>query len=112
MHAGKRHFRAAGLLAVVLLGGLTAQTSARERTDCYGDPLPRGALTRLGTVRYRHGGRSVAFLPDSKTVVSVGYDNGITFWGRAPAGCCAPSTPASSPCTRRPRSRLLPAVSP
>jgi WD40 repeat protein len=90
MFAGKLHVLAAGLLAVALLGsaGLLvghtpqdtapAQRDGKDGVDRYGDPLPRGAVTRLGTVRYRHGGSGTAFLTDGKTVVSVG--NSIAFW--------------------------------
>lgn len=86
MGAGKLHFQAASFLAAVLFSGHTTQMIAKERTDRYGDPLPRGALTRLGTVRYRHGGGGLSFLPDGRTVVSVSQNNGIALWN-ARTGC-------------------------
>jgi RNA polymerase sigma factor (sigma-70 family) len=51
------------------------------RLDAYGDPLPEGALVRLGTTRLRHGG-AVGFLrftPDGKTLVAEGSD-GARSW--------------------------------
>jgi RNA polymerase sigma factor (sigma-70 family) len=66
------------------------------------DPLPRHALARLGSERFRHGGViwAVRFAPDRKTVVSVGNDHSIRLWdaasGRA-AGVFADARAASNP---------------
>jgi RNA polymerase sigma factor (sigma-70 family) len=52
-------------------------------TDRHGDPLPDGALARLGTVRLRHKGmhwQTIAFSPDSKTMFTGGEDGKIRLW--------------------------------
>jgi RNA polymerase sigma factor (sigma-70 family) len=53
--------------------------------DLFGDPLPAGALARLGTVRFRQGNfvYGVLLSPDGKTVVSYGGNPFITFWDAA-----------------------------
>jgi hypothetical protein len=49
-----------------------------KRTDLSGDPLPDGAISRLGAIRLNHGARvgGVAFTPDGKSLLSFG-GNGI-----------------------------------
>src|ERR1700687_5891507 len=44
------------------------------RTDLHGDPLPKGALQRLGTLHYRQEMfiEGFAFAPDGKTYVTAG----------------------------------------
>jgi WD40 repeat protein len=57
-------------------------TKAPARKDMLGDPLLPGAVARFGTTRLRHWGTVtfVAFLPDNKTLISVGHDKTIRTW--------------------------------
>jgi len=53
----------------------------QPRTDLYGDPLPPGALARLGSVQLRHQGLTdLVFLPDNRTLVSSGWNREIRLW--------------------------------
>jgi RNA polymerase sigma factor (sigma-70 family) len=54
------------------------------RRDVPADPLPSGAIARLGTQRLRHGGwiKFTAFTPDDKRLVSQGED-GVRVWDAA-----------------------------
>jgi RNA polymerase sigma factor (sigma-70 family) len=57
------------------------QATVEPRTDRFGDPLPDGAVSRLGTVRFNHGNRVIAFhiTPDARTIISVGTGS-ICLW--------------------------------
>jgi WD40 repeat protein len=64
-----------------LLAAGESEKDARSKKDLYGDPLPRGAVARLGSVRLRHAALSdLVFLPDDKTIVSAGGDRIFRFW--------------------------------
>jgi WD40 repeat protein len=60
----------------------TPKEQRQAHTDRYGDLLPEGAVTRLGTVRLRHSERitTVAYSLDGKTLFSGGCDNVIRMW--------------------------------
>jgi hypothetical protein len=64
-----------------LVAGLTnlpavhGEEAKKPRTDLYGDPLPLGAVMRLGTIQLRHPrhrGIAVAFSRDGKHLISCG----------------------------------------
>jgi WD40 repeat protein len=53
-----------------------------QGNDAQGDPLPDGAIMRLGSVRWRHGTPIVyaSFLADNKTVLTATADGAIRYW--------------------------------
>jgi RNA polymerase sigma factor (sigma-70 family) len=57
----------------------------RAAVDVHGDPLPPGAVVRLGTTRFRAGGNisALAFSPDGKTIASSSGDGIIRLWDAA-----------------------------
>ncbi len=96
-----RALAAAVLLAAALAGGFVAfprperggrQAAAagpapmvtKERTDLHGDPLPEGAVARLGSLRFNHGAalNALYFAPDGKTLISEGGGH-IRLWDAA-----------------------------
>src|SRR5438067_4507569 len=79
--------RFAALLLVpslfVLPPGAPAQPpEAKPRLDAAGDPLPAGAVLRLGTSRWRHGGAvsALVFSGDGKSRFSASWDGTARHW--------------------------------
>ena len=69
-------------LATLLLYVSNAQAGgSKPETDSFGDPLPQGAIRRIGTIRLRHSDtiRSVAYSRDGKFITSAA-DNGVAVW--------------------------------
>jgi WD40 repeat protein len=83
---GRRRRMALGA-ALTLAAGLAAAGTGKEtgekpaRVDRFGDPLPPGAIARLGTVRFRTDGWRpvIAVAPDGRAVASAGQRT-ISLW--------------------------------
>jgi RNA polymerase sigma factor (sigma-70 family) len=74
-----------------------AEPVAAVRNDQYGDPLPDGALARLGTARLRHAWlHQILFSADGKTLLSTGGDNLIRRW-EIPSGKLVGAQPVTLP---------------
>jgi RNA polymerase sigma factor (sigma-70 family) len=87
-------FAGASVLGVQVLAGKPPQTAepsakpaaqSREeaaRTDRHGNPLPPGAIARLGTLRFRGVRGSLAFSPDGKLLAAATGNLGehVTLW--------------------------------
>ncbi|HWY86855.1 MAG TPA: WD40 repeat domain-containing protein, partial [Gemmataceae bacterium] len=76
-------------LCVTALRGQPAETGSRvpTNTDAQGDPLPEGAIARLGSLRFKHapGGDPTIdvamFAPDGNVIASLVYGQGsIRLW--------------------------------
>jgi WD40 repeat protein len=83
---GREANRAAGVaLAVALAVTSAVRGGEPSRTDQYGDPLPDGAVARMGTARFRAGPylSGFAFSPDGKTIVTASMGGTLTVWEAA-----------------------------
>ena len=74
--------RVPSLFAVLLVA---SSATAEPRVDRHGDPLPKDALLRIGTVRLRHAASlmSVVFTPDGKTIISASVHDSVRLWDAA-----------------------------
>jgi WD40 repeat protein len=75
--------RAPLLLLIASLA--TAPTAAAEpRLDLHGDPLPEGAIARLGTLRLRHPlADHISYTPDGRELITSGDDGMVRVWEAA-----------------------------
>jgi WD40 repeat protein len=74
------------LLILLCLG--TVAPAAEPKLDRFGDPLPEGAIARLGNLHWRHEAAilSAAFTADGKTLATC-HANSISFWDLATGKC-------------------------
>jgi WD40 repeat protein len=79
----RRLFAAIPLLLAALALAAPAAPGEAPPADQYGDPLPPGAVARMGSGRLRHPANAVAFAPDGKTFATGGRDYFVRLWNVA-----------------------------
>ncbi len=80
MSAWSLRFCLASLVSCTALASLPAGEDVKPRPDAFGDPLPAGALARLGTIRFRLDQPyfSLALSPDGKRLAAGRRNGGIS----------------------------------
>lgn len=72
--------RVVELLLLLIAGTVHGADAKSPRTDLYGDPLPPGAVARLGTVQLRHANSLFTFSADGKQLISFDPNGEIRVW--------------------------------
>jgi RNA polymerase sigma factor (sigma-70 family) len=83
--AGQQPEAKQGQPMIAEAGPTTPPEKTPNRVDRYGDPLPPGAIARLGTVRLRHSGavNVVAFTLDGTALISGDEHGEMRLWDTA-----------------------------
>jgi len=69
------------LATLLLCGSAALQADDAERLDRHGDPLPEGAIARLGTLRLRQGRfHALSYSPDGSTLASANAGEPMRLW--------------------------------
>src|SRR5580765_6711204 len=74
---------------ILFVANVHAQPPAKPRTDSLGDPLPPGAIARLGTLRFKHDPgryaiiRTAIFSPDGKKIATLADNGTLRLWDAA-----------------------------
>jgi WD40 repeat protein len=84
--------------SLVLFAPLTAREPGPAKVDLYGDPLPEGAVLRLGTLEHRRLPSLVGFAPDGKSIVALAWGKYLTVFDARTGRRTRSATLAADPC--------------
>ena len=75
-------FRLLIVMVIPVVAGYRSASAESPRLDCYGDPLPPGAVARLGSLRLLCTGNvaNVIFTPDGQLVAALLENGKSQFW--------------------------------